>query len=128
MRFFVLLVASFVVVGINATESLALAPTSQPTYGGGGAHFGAYCSGKSKCLEGKCVGPWRWVSGESLGVCVPLKVGNCQRGCIHDPEGGSPCKHFPGACLKCNKGYRSRKGVCVKHRRNNKKGGEIKLL
>lgn len=124
MRFFVLLVASLMIVGIRATIRMSVAPTAQPTYGGGGAHFGGYCSGRSKCLGGKCAGPWRLVSGESLGVCVPFKVGNCQRGCIHDPEGGSPCKHFPGACLKCNKGYHSRKGVCVKRGRKNKEGGK----
>jgi hypothetical protein len=110
MRFFVLIV-SLMVVYTRATTKFSEAPTAQPTYGGGGAHFGGYCSDKSKCIEGKCIGPKRVVSGETLGVCVPLKVGDCKRGCIHDPEGGSPCKFFPGACFKCNKG-RPRKGIC----------------
>jgi hypothetical protein len=82
-------------------------PTSQPTFG---VLAGQYCSAKAQCLKGVCVGPWITVSNEILGVCTGV-VG-CRRACVHDPEGGSGCKFFPGNCLKCKRGYKLKKGRC----------------
>jgi hypothetical protein len=53
------------------------------------------------------------VTGDLLGVCT--NVFNCKRACIHDPEGGHGCRFFPGSCLRCEKGYKLKKGKCKKN-------------
>lgn len=97
---------------VNASTD---APTPSPEQGEACiAYFGDYCTDECKCIGGSCLGPHIYISGIHHGTCAPPKVGTgCVRACIHDPEGGTPCKNFPGECLKCRRG-RPRRGVCGK--------------
>lgn len=95
------------------TSSIATkAPTASPFYDENVVYPGQYASSTSVC-KGIVVGPYKRVSGEILGVCADEHVGACRWACIHDPEGGTPCKNYPGQCIKCKRGHKLKYGLCI---------------
>jgi hypothetical protein len=96
-----------IISSVFATNS----PTSSPFYI---VYPGQGTSMTSKCL-GIPLGPYRNVRGDVEGVCASEKVGpGCRWACIHDPEGESPCKNFPGDCIRCKRGFKLKKGICYR--------------